>query len=58
MKVKQLIKLLKEAPQNIDVNVYNHDTDNIEEINCVWIPNEEDINDNCEVQLEINKGEE
>ena len=57
MKVKELIKLLKQAPPNIDVNVYNHDKDNIEEINCVWIPNKEDMNNNCEVQLEISKGE-
>jgi len=57
MKVKELIKLLKQAPQNIDVNVYNHDTDYVEEINCVWIPNKEDMIDNSEVQLEISKGE-
>ena len=57
MKVKDLIKLLKQAPQNIEVNVYNHDTDNIEEINSAWIPTKEDMKDNPEVQLSINKGE-
>jgi hypothetical protein len=58
MKVKELIKLLQQAPQNIEVNVYNHNTDNVEEINCAWIPTEKDMNDNPEVQLEISKGEE
>jgi len=57
MKVKELIKLLKQAPQDIEVNVYNYDTDNVEEINCAWIPTKKDMNDNPEVQLEISKGE-
>ena len=57
MTVKELIKLLKQAPQNIDVDVYNHDTDCLQKIDSVWIPNKEDMKDNSEVQLEINKGE-
>jgi hypothetical protein len=57
MTVKELIKLLKQAPQNINVDVYNHDTDYLQEINSVWIPNKEDMKDNPEVQLSINKGE-
>ncbi len=58
MKVKELIKLLKQAPQDIDVDVYNHDTDYLQKIDSVWIPNKEDMVDNPEVQLSINKGEE
>ena len=57
MKVKELIKLLKQAPQDIDVDVYNHDTDYLQKIGNVWIPGKEDMKDNPEVQLEINKGE-
>ena len=57
MTVEELIKLLKQAPQNIDVDVYNHDTDRLQNIDSVWIPNKEDMKDNSEVQLEINKGE-
>ena len=56
MKVKELIELLKQAPQNIDVDVFNHDTDYLQ-IDDVWIPGKEDMKDNPEVQLEINKGE-
>jgi len=55
MTVKELIKLLKQAPQNINVDVYNHDTDYLQKIDSVWIPNKEDMKDNSEVQLEINK---
>ena len=57
MKVKELIKLLKQAPQDIDVDVFNHDTDYLQKIDNVWIPGKEDMKDNPEVQLEINKGE-
>ena len=57
MKVKELIKLLQQVPQNIDVNVFNHKTDYLQKIDGVWIPNKQDIKDNPEVQLEINKGE-
>ena len=57
MKVKELIELLKQAPQNINVDVYNHDTDDLQNIDSVWIPNKEDMKDNSEVQLEISKGE-
>ena len=55
MKVKELIKLLKQAPQNIDVYVFNHETDYLQKIDSVWIPTKKDIKDNPEVQLEINK---
>ena len=55
MKVKELIKLLKQAPQNIDVDVFNHETDYLQKIDSVWIPTKKDIKDNPEVQLEINK---
>ena len=55
MKVKELIKLLKKAPQNIDVDVFNNDTDYLTKIDSVWMPNKEDMKDNPEVQLEINK---
>ena len=58
MKVKELIKLLKQAPQDIDIYVFNHDTDYLQKIDSVWIPNKEDMVDNPEVQLSINKGEE
>jgi hypothetical protein len=57
MKVKELIKLLKQAPQDIDVDVFNHSTDYLQKIDDVWIPSKEDMKDNPEVQLEINKGE-
>ncbi len=57
MKVKELIKLLQHAPQDIDVDVFNHKTDYLQKIDSVWVPNKEDIKDNPEVQLEINKGE-
>ena len=57
MKVKELIKLLKQAPQDIDIYVFNHDTDYLQKIDNVWIPSKEDMKDNPEVQLEINKGE-
>ena len=55
MKVKQLIKLLQQAPEDIDVDVFNHDTDYLQKIDNVWIPNKQDMKDNPEVQLEINK---
>ena len=55
MKVKELIKLLKQAPQDIDVDVFNHSTDYLQKIDNVWIPSKEDMKDNPEVQLEINK---
>jgi hypothetical protein len=57
MKVKELIKLLQQAPQDIDVDVFNHGTDYLQKIDGVWIPKKEDMKDNPEVQLEINKGE-
>ena len=57
MKVKELIKLLQQAPQDIGVDVFNHDTDYLQKIDGVWIPNKQDMKDNPEVQLEINKGE-
>ena len=55
MKVRELIKILKQAPQDIDVDVFNHDTDYLQKIDNVWIPGKEDMKDNPEVQLEINK---
>ena len=57
MKVKELIKILKKAPSDIDVDVFNHDTDYLQKIDCVWVPCQKDMKDNPEVQLEINKGE-
>ncbi len=57
MKVKKLIKILEQAPQDIDVDVFNHSTDYLQKIDDVWIPSKEDMKDNPEVQLEINKGE-
>ena len=56
MKVKELIKLLKQAPQNIDVNIYDNKKEYLQEIDCVWIPNKEDLKYNSEVQLQINRG--
>ena len=56
MKVKELIKLLKQAPQDIDVDVFNNDTDYLQKIDNVWIPEKQEMKYNPEVQLEINKG--
>ena len=54
MKVKELIKILRQAPQNMDVNVFDHSTEYLLPINKVWLPKKEDIKDNPEVQIEIN----
>ena len=35
----------------------SHSTDYLQKIDDVWIPSKEDMKDNPEVQLEINKGE-
>ena len=55
MKVKELIKLLQQAPENIDINVFDNLTENLLLIDDVWIPKKEDMKSNKEVQLVINK---
>ena len=46
MILKQLIKILQQAPQDIDVDVFNHSTDYLQKIDNVWISNEKDMKDN------------
>ncbi len=55
MKVKKLIKILEQAPQNIDVNIFDNSTEYLLPIEDIWIPKKEDTKDNTEVQLVINK---
>jgi len=55
MKVKELIGILKQAPQNIDVDIFDYSTEYLLPINNVWIPKKEDMKDNPEVQITINK---
>ena len=55
MKVKKLIEILKQAPQNIDVDIFDYSTEYLLPINNVWIPKKEDMKDNPEVQITINE---
>ena len=55
MKVKKLIEILKQAPQNIDVDIFDYSTEYLLSIDDVWIPKKEDMEDNPEVQITINK---
>ena len=57
MKVKNLIKILEQAPQDIDVDIFDNSTEYLLPIEDIWIPKKEDIKDNPEVQLVINKGD-
>jgi|TARA_R100001143_G_C3298935_1_gene104703 hypothetical protein len=55
MKVKELIKILKKAPQDIDVDIFDYSTDYLLPINKVWIPKtKQDMKDTPEVQITIN----
>ena len=55
MKVKKLIKILEQAPQDIDVNIFDNSTEYLLSIEDLWIPKKEDIKENTEVQLVILK---
>ena len=56
MKVKELIKLLKQAPKNIEVDIYNLDDDCLGTITEVWFPKTKlDKRDNNQVQITIMK---
>ena len=55
MRVKKLIKILEQAPQDIDVNIFDNSTEYLLPIEDIWIPKKEDTKDNKEVQLVINK---
>jgi hypothetical protein len=55
MKVKKLIKLLQQAPEDIDVDIFDYSTEYLLPINNVWIPKKEDMKDNPEVQITINE---
>jgi hypothetical protein len=55
MKVKELIKLLQQAPEDIDVDIFDYSTEYLLPIDDIWIPKKEDMEDNPEVQLVINK---
>ena len=58
MTVKELIKLLKQAPQNIDVDIYDIKDDFLGTIKEVWVPKSKlDKRDNNQVQITIDKGE-
>ena len=57
MKVKELIKILKQAPQNIDVDIFDYSTEYLSPINTVWIPQKKDMRDTPEVQITINKND-
>jgi|TARA_R100001530_G_scaffold810_2_gene1403 hypothetical protein len=54
MKVKELIKRLKKAPPDIDVDIFDYSTEYLLPINKVWIPGRKDMKDNPEVQITIN----
>jgi hypothetical protein len=57
MKVKELIKILKQAPQNIDVDIFDIKNDCLGIIKEVWFPKtKSDKRDNNQVQITINKG--
>ena len=56
MKVKDLIKLLKQAPQNIDVDIYDIKDDCLGTIKEIWFPKTKlDKRDNNQVQITIDK---
>jgi len=55
MKVKKLIEILKQAPQNIDVNIFDYSKENLLSIDDIWIPKRKDMEDNSEVQITINQ---
>ena len=57
MKVKKLIKILEQAPQDIDIIIFDNSTEYLFPIEDIWIPKKEDMEDNPEVQLVINKGD-
>ena len=38
MKVKKLIEILKQAPQNIDVDIFDYSTEYLLSIDDIWIP--------------------
>ena len=48
MKVKRLIKILEQAPQDIDVNIFDNSTEYLLPIEDIWIPKKEDTKDNKE----------
>ena len=52
MKVKKLIEILKQAPQNIDVDIFDYSTEYLLSIDDIWIPKKEDMEDNPEVQIQ------
>ena len=51
MKVKKLIEILKQAPQNIDVDIFDYSTEYLLSIDDIWIPKKEDMEYNPEVQI-------
>ena len=53
--MEKLIKILEQAPQDIDVNIFDNSTEYLLSIEDIWIPKKDDIKDNTEVQLVINK---
>ena len=56
MKVKQLIKILEQAPKNIDVDIYDKKDDCLGTIDEVWFPKTKlDKRDNNQVQITIRK---
>ena len=58
MKVKELIKMLKQAPKNIDVNIFDIKDDYLGVIKKVWFPRTKlDKRDNNQVQITINKND-
>ena len=56
MTVKELIKLLKQAPKNIDVDIYNIKDDRLGTVKEVWFPKTKlDKRDNNQVQISIDE---
>jgi len=56
MTVKELIKILKKSPQNINVDIYSIKNDCLSDIKEVWFPKTKlDKRDNNQVQITINK---
>jgi len=56
MKVKELIKLLNQAPKNIEINIYDIKDDCLGTIKEVWFPKTKlDKRDNNQVQITIIK---
>ena len=56
MTVKELIKILKKSPQNIDVDIYDIKDDCLGTIEEVWFPKTKlDKRDNNQVQITINR---